>query len=79
MATQMPTTNGDVKAKEHPMSLWTRAAPGDMLVITRAGLPNVAGVIECRTGDGLIMWIRDELNDRQMIHFRDCCSIVLVE
>jgi hypothetical protein len=71
--------NGEAKAKEHPLSLWIRVAPGDRLVITRYGLPNVVGLLECRSNDGLIIWIRDELNDRKMIHFRDCRSFVLVE
>ena len=36
------------------------------------------GVVDERTNDGLIIWIRDDLNEKRLFHFHDCQSVRLL-
>lgn len=38
----------------------------------------VVGSVETKTSDGLIIWIRDDLNDRRAFHFHDCEAVQLL-
>lgn len=58
---------------------WTGLGPGDV-VSFREGTTGqwLVGSIESKTRDGLIIWIRDGLNDRRAFHFHDCASVQLL-
>jgi hypothetical protein len=64
-------------AGKHPLLIWTVLNPGDVVSV-RAGNRGCVGTVEQRTEDGLIIWIRDDLNERKLFHFRDCQSVVLI-
>jgi hypothetical protein len=57
---------------EHPLLLWTKITPGDEIFIRGYGVQEVTGSVECKTNDGLILWLRNNLNERKLIHYRDC-------
>lgn len=57
--------------KKHPLVIWTRLSPGDLVSLRGLGRRNGVGTLESRTSDGLIIWVRDELNERKLFHFRD--------
>lgn len=64
---------------KHPLLIWTGIAPGDVVSIRVVGNQDHVGTVESRTNDGLIIWIRDDLNERRLFHFRDCQSVRLLE
>lgn len=55
-------------------ALWTSIQPGDLLTLSRVGVPLHHGMVEDRTDDGLILWIRDDLGERRLFHLYDECS-----
>lgn len=65
-------------AEKHPLLIWTGLDPGDIVSIRALGNRAYVGTVEQRTKDGLIIWIRDDLNERKLFHFHDCKSVVLV-
>jgi hypothetical protein len=79
------TEEGDPKADprrdenaKHPLLIWTELDSGDVVSVRTLGNRGYVGTVEEKTKDGLIIWIRDELNERKLIHFRDCVSVVLI-
>lgn len=72
---------GELRSGEvvnHPLMTWTRLALGDLVSLQLPGAGEYVGTVECRTSDGLIIWIRDALNDRRLFHFHDCQSVSLI-
>jgi hypothetical protein len=67
------------EVEEHPWLTWTHFSPGEVVSFqeTRTGRW-VVGSVESKTPDGLIIWIRDDLNDRRAFHFLDCESVQLL-
>lgn len=63
------------ETKKHPLSVWTSLAPGDVVSLLAFDGKEVVGTIESKTGDGSIIWIRDNLNERKLFHFRECNSV----
>ena len=69
---------GHDEAGKHPLLTWTELDPGDVVSMRALGNRGYVGTVEQRTKDGLIIWIRDALNERKLFHFRDCQSVVLI-
>lgn len=65
-------------ADKHPLLIWTGLEPGDVVSVQALGNRGCVGTVEERTKDGLIIWIRDDLNERRLFHFRDCRSVALI-
>ncbi|GAA5197280.1 hypothetical protein GCM10023346_31560 [Arthrobacter gyeryongensis] len=63
---------------KHPLSIWTTLAPGDVASFHLAMTGECVGTVETRTSDGLIIWVRDDLNERRLFHFHDCQSVRLL-
>lgn len=63
---------------KHPLAIWTGLAPGDVVSIQGLDTKDHIGTIESKTSDGLIIWIRDDLNERKLFHFRQCRSVRLI-
>lgn len=63
---------------KHPLLIWTGLDAGDVVSLRTLGNRQYVGTVEQRTKDGLIIWIRDDLNERKLFHFRDCQSVVLI-
>lgn len=67
------------EAEKHPLLTWTGLTPGDVVSLKEARTgQSIVGSVESRTRDGLIIWIRDDLNDRRAFHFHDCESVQLL-
>lgn len=67
------------EATQHPLLTWTGLAPGDVVSLKLAITGHsVIGSVESKTSDGLIIWIRDQLNDRKLFHYNDCESVQLL-
>lgn len=66
------------EAGKHPLLIWTGLDPGDVVSMRALGNRGYVGTVEHRTKNGLMIWIRDELNERKLFHFRDCQSVVLI-
>jgi hypothetical protein len=68
------------EVEKHPLLTWTGFSPGDVVSFQEARTGQwVVGSVESKTCDGLIIWIRDDLNDRRAFHFHDCESIQLLK
>ena len=67
------------EADKHPLSIWTSLSSGDVVSIRRHDAHDYVGIVESRTNDGLIIWTRDELNERRMLHFRECQSLRVLQ
>lgn len=50
---------------------------GDIVVLEGAGVGSHARV-EDRTQDGNMVWVRDEFNERKLVHFEDCTGVGIV-
>lgn len=66
------------EVEKHPLSIWTSLAPGDVVSVRVPKIGDCIGTVESKTSDGLIIWIRDDLNERRLFHFRDCRSVRLL-
>lgn len=66
------------EVKTHALSIWTSLSPGDVVSLGGLGIRNYVGTVESRTSDGLIIWIRNDLNERRAFHFRECQSIRVI-
>jgi hypothetical protein len=64
--------------EKHALLIWTALAPGDVVSIGVPKAGDCVGTVESRTSDGLIIWIRDDLNERRLFHFHDCQSVRLL-
>lgn len=67
------------EAEKHPLLIWTGLAPGDVVSLQGTDNQDYVGTVETRTNDGLIIWIRDGLNGRKMVHFRECRSVRVIQ
>lgn len=66
------------ESEKHPLIIWTSLAPGDVVSVHGKDAQHYAGTIETKTNDGLIIWIRDGLDERKMVHFRECQSFRVI-
>lgn len=64
--------------EKHPLLIWTGLTPGDVVSLRVPGIRDLVGTVETSTSDGLIIWIRDDLNERRLFHFHDCQSVRLL-
>lgn len=62
-------------AEKHPLLIWTSLSPGDVVSLQVIGGQDCVGTVESKTSTGLIIWIRDDLNERRLFHFRECQSV----
>jgi hypothetical protein len=62
--------HGDVHQEER-LKAWADFQPGDFVALADRGGTVHAGIVEDRTADGLIIWIRTELNERKLFHLED--------
>lgn len=69
----------DEEAERHPLLIWTSLRPGDVVSLQRTDDQGCVGTIESKTSDGLIIWVRDELNERRFFHFRECHSVRVIQ
>ncbi len=66
------------EAEKHPLLIWTELAPGDFVSLHADDAQNYVGMVESKTSDGLMIWMRDEINERRLFHFQDCRSVHLL-
>lgn len=69
----------DGEAGKHPLLIWIGLTPGDRVSLRLLGNQDHVGTVESNTNDGLIIWIRDDLNERKLFHFRDCQPVRLLD
>ncbi|WAJ32996.1 hypothetical protein OUO20_18360 [Arthrobacter sp. FX8] len=67
------------EVKKHPLSIWTSLVPGDVVAILALEGAECVGTVESKTNDGLIIWIRDALNERKLFHSRECDSVRVIQ
>ncbi|MBT8163177.1 MULTISPECIES: hypothetical protein [Arthrobacter] len=65
--------------EQHPLSIWTRLAPGGVVSFRALGGQDYVGTVESKTSNGLIIWIRDDLNERRIFHFSECQSVRVLQ
>jgi hypothetical protein len=67
------------EVEKHPLLTWTGLGPEDVVSFQEARTGQwIVGSVESKTRDGLIIWIRDDLNDRRAFHFHDCEAVQLL-
>lgn len=66
------------EAEKHPLSIWTGLTPGDVVSLRVHQSGDFVGTVECVASEGLIIWVRDNLNERRLFHFHDCQSVRLL-
>ena len=59
--------------------MWTSLTAGVVVSLRVSGTGDYVGTVESSTSDGLIIWVRDDLNERRIFHFHDCQSVRLVK
>lgn len=64
--------------EKHPLLIWTGLVPGDIVSLRANNAQNYVGIVESKTRDGLVIWMRDEINERRLFHFHDCRSVQLL-
>lgn len=73
------TEQGSDAANKHPLWIWTGLDSGDVVSLRAFGNREYVGIVEQKTSDGLVIWIRDNLNERKIFHYHDCQSVILIE
>lgn len=66
------------ESDQNALSFWAALAPGDVVSLGVTGSGEYVGTVESKTGDGLIIWFRDSLNDRKLFHVQDCQYVQLL-
>jgi hypothetical protein len=66
------------EAQKLPLLIWTGLSPGDVVSLRGLGARDWIGTIESRTSDGLVIRIREHLNQRKSFHFRECQSVHVI-
>jgi hypothetical protein len=66
------------KVEKRALSIWAGLGPGDVVSLRVPEARDYTGTVECSTNDGLIIWIRDDLHERRLFHFRDCRSFAVL-
>lgn len=66
------------EGNKNALLIWTGLSPGDVVSLRGFGTQDCVGTIESRTSDGLIIWIRDDLNERRLFHFHECQSVRII-
>lgn len=72
--TQRGSDVTEEQTEQHPLSVWAKLTPGNVVAIQTPHTGEFTGTVECTTSDGLIIWIRDSLNDRS---FSTCVTLDL--
>lgn len=65
--------------KNHPLQIWTSLKPGNIVSIAGSDKQKYVGTVETGTGDGLIIWIRTDLNERKMFHFHEVKTVRVID
>ena len=68
----------DDTGQKHPLLIWTSLRPGDIVALVSHTKQKLMGTVETGTEDGLIIWIRTELNERKLLHFHDCEHVQVI-
>lgn len=63
------------ETEKHPLLIWTNLSPGDVVTLRGHNAQDYVGTVESKTKDGLIIWIRDNLNEGRLFHYRDVETI----
>ena len=69
----------DSEVEPHAFMVWTSLTAGVVVSFHVPGTGDYVGTVESSTSDGLIIWVRDNLNERRLFHFHDCQSFHLVK
>lgn len=67
------------ETRKHPLVIWASLSPGDVVAIRGLGTRNWIGTVESGTSDGLVIWMKDDLNKRRSFHFRECQSVRVIQ
>lgn len=65
--------------ENHPLQIWSSLRPGNVVYVAGFDKKKYVGTIETRTEDGLIIWIRTDLNERKMFHFHEINTLRIVD
>lgn len=68
-----------VPGKKHPLQIWTSLRPGDIVSFAGSDKQKYVGTVEAGTGDGLIIWIRIDLNERKMFHLHEVNTVRVID
>ena len=69
----------DGSKEKHPLQIWTSLRPGDTVAITGPDRQKYQGTVETGTEDGLVIWIRTNLNERKMFHFHHVNTVQIID
>lgn len=65
--------------EKHPLQIWTSLRPGNIVSIAGSDKQKYVGTVETGTEDGLIIWIRTDLNERKMFHFHEVNTVRVID
>lgn len=65
--------------ENHPIWIWTSLRPGDRVSLRVVGVQDYVGTVEFRTNDGLIIWMRDDLNERRLFQAHECRHVQVIQ
>jgi hypothetical protein len=57
---------------------WAAIQRGDLVLLHGKGI-TVRGRVEDCTEDGSVIWIRDQFNERRLVHVNDCQDVRIVD
>ncbi|MDP9905511.1 hypothetical protein J2S90_002482 [Arthrobacter bambusae] len=67
------------EVEKHPLLLWSSLSAGDVVSLRGLGTRDWVGTVESRSSDGLVISIRDDLNQRRSFHFRECQPVRVIQ
>ena len=58
-------------------SLWKSLEQGDLVILSREGVPCHRGEIDDRTEDGQAIWVTDDIGHRRLFHIEDDYELMI--
>jgi hypothetical protein len=65
--------------ENHHLLIWTSLRRGDRVSLRVVGVQDYVGTVEARTNDGLIIWVRDDLNERRLFQAHECRHVQVIQ
>lgn len=65
--------------ENHPLQTWTGLRPGDIVSVAGSDNQKYVGTVETGTEDRLIIWVRNDLNERKMFHFHQVNTVGIID
>lgn len=77
--TLLPSSKEHYDEQMKRLFIWNGLRPGDEILVSVDRSSQFTGIVESKTPDGYIIWVRDSLNERRLFDFCEVEYLVRLE